>query len=474
MQESERRLSALFGNLPGMAYRCRNDANWTTQFVSEGARALTGYAPEDFASGRITYGELMHAEDRERAWDVAQAALRNRAPFVVEYRLRTAEGGEKRVWERGAGVYAPDGSVVALEGFVEDITERRLAEAAVRESEERFRNLSGLSSDWYWQQDAEFRFTHTSVDQGSPVYGDPMRPLGKARWELPFTPLNCTWEQHRETLQARRTFRDFEYSYAGLDGKPRYVSASGYAIFDAAGAFSGYRGIAKDITERKYAEAKLGLHAQRQEAIAQFGQFAIGRRTVEELYTEAARALRCEGVDAVTLLEMFAERGEYLVRATQGEGPHASLGQIGPMASDSVWPDILRENAPRIAGREYLASRPLDRPWRAWLHGMGSAVYAPVRDNEKPIAMLCIYAERERAFGPEDVRFLEPSATCSRPPCTADSEERLAYLAQFDPLTGLPNRALLADRFSQMIVQARRAHVHRSACCSSTWTTSSW
>ena len=54
LQENERRLSALFSNLPGMAYRCRNDANWTSEFVSEGARALTGYAPEDFVSGRVT------------------------------------------------------------------------------------------------------------------------------------------------------------------------------------------------------------------------------------------------------------------------------------------------------------------------------------------------------------------------------------------------------------------------------------
>jgi len=461
LQESERRLSALFSNLPGMAYRCRNDANWSSEFVSDGARALTGYAPEEFTSGRITFGQLMHPGDRQRAWDTAQQGLHSRMPFILEYRLRTADGGEKRVWERGAGVYAQDGSIVALEGFVEDITERRRAEAAVRESEERFRNLSGLSSDWYWEQDTEFRFTHTSVDQGSPVFGDPMKPIGKARWELPLTPLSCTWDVHRETLQAHRTFRDFEYSYAGANGEPRYVSASGYPVIDPAGAFRGYRGIAKEITERKYADGRLRMHAQRQEAIAQFGQFAIGRRSVEELYTEAARALRCEGVDAVSLLEMFTERNDYLVRATQGEGPHESLGQKGTMSPDSVWRDILRDNAPRVAGREYLASRPLDRPWRAWLHGMGSAVYAPVRDDENPIAMLCIFAVREQAFGPEDVRFAEAvghvlSAALQR----QKAEERLAHLAQFDALTGLPNRALLHDRLAHSLVQARRRHNH--------------
>jgi diguanylate cyclase (GGDEF)-like protein/PAS domain S-box-containing protein len=335
------------------------------------------------------------------------------------------------------------------------------AEQAMRDSEERFRNLTGLSSDWYWEQDAQFRFVQTTVDQGSPVYGDPMKPLGKTRWELPLTPLSSTWDQHRETLGAHRTFRDFEYSYEGADGKTRYVAASGYPMLDAEGRFLGYRGIARDITPRMQSEGRMRMHAERQAAVAGFGQFALGRHTVEEMYAEAVRALRCEGVDAVCLLEMFAERREYLVRAAHGEGPHASIGLSGPMAPDSVWPEILRENAPRIAGREYLAGRPLDRPWRAWLRRMGSAVYAPVRDDERPIAMLCMYSEQEHAFGAEDVRFIEAvSHVLSTALQRQKAEERLARMAQFDALTGLPNRTLLQDRLGQSIVQSRRRRLH--------------
>jgi len=334
-------------------------------------------------------------------------------------------------------------------------------EQALRDSEERFRNLTELSSDWYWEQDAEFRFTKFGMDASSPVYGTQSEPLGKTRWELPLTPLSSTFEQHRETLRAHRTFRDFEYSYAGADGKTRYVAASGYPVHDAEGRFLGYRGIARDITPRMQSEARMRVHAERQAAIAGFGQFAIGRRSTEELYTEAARALRCEGVDAVCLLEMHTERREFLVRAAQGEGPHASVGLTGPVASDSVWPEILRENASRIAGREYLAGRPIDRPWRAWLHGMGSAVYTPVRDDEKPIAMLCMYAVREQAFGADDVRFAESmSHVLSTALQRQKAEERLARMAQFDALTGLPNRTLLQDRLGQTIVQSRRRQLH--------------
>ena len=339
--------------------------------------------------------------------------------------------------------------------------QRTRGEQALRASEERFRNLTSLSSDWYWEQDAEFRFTKFGVDESSPVYGSSAASLGKTRWELPLTPLSCTWEQHRESLRAQRTFRDFEYSYAGADGATRYISASGYPVHDAEGRFLGYRGIARDITPRMQSEGRMRMHAERQAAIAGFGQFALGRRSTEELYTEAARALRCEGVDAVCLLEMHTERREYLVRAAQGEGPHASVGLTGPIAPDSVWPEVLRENAPRLAGREYLAARPLDRPWRAWLRGMGSAVYAPVRDDEKPIAMLCMYAVRERAFGADDVRFAEAVGhVLSTALQRQKAEERLARMAQFDALTGLPNRTLLQDRLGQTIVQSRRRQLH--------------
>ena len=128
LRESERRLSTLIASLPGAAYRCRNDENWTMEFVSEGTRALTGYSPEDFTSGRVAYGSLVHETDREACWRSTQEALQQHRPYTMEYRIRTAAGAEKWIWERGVGVQDDEGEVVALEGFVSDITERKLSE----------------------------------------------------------------------------------------------------------------------------------------------------------------------------------------------------------------------------------------------------------------------------------------------------------------------------------------------------------
>jgi diguanylate cyclase (GGDEF)-like protein/PAS domain S-box-containing protein len=143
MRESERRLSTLISSLPGAAYRCRNDEHWTMEFVSEGTRVLTGYAPEEFTSGRVSYGSLMHEEDRERVWRSTQDALRQRQPYTMEYRIRTAQGVEKWIWERGVGVQGEQGEVVALEGFVSDITERKLSEQRMTQLAQ-FDTLTGL------------------------------------------------------------------------------------------------------------------------------------------------------------------------------------------------------------------------------------------------------------------------------------------------------------------------------------------
>jgi len=124
LRESERRLSTLISNLPGMAYRSRNDAEWTMEFISQGSLELTGYRPEELIGNRtISYEELIHPDDRENVRQDVQAALSEGRPFEITYRLITPEG-KRWVWERGRGVYSPQGRLEALEGFITDITER--------------------------------------------------------------------------------------------------------------------------------------------------------------------------------------------------------------------------------------------------------------------------------------------------------------------------------------------------------------
>lgn len=128
LHESQRSLTTLIDNLPGVVYRCRNDRDWTTDFVSSGVTDLTGYTPEQILSNEVTFGEITHPHDREPVWEITQKALSEGTHFKIEYRLIAADGREKWVWEQGCGIYGPDGQVLALEGFISDITERKQAD----------------------------------------------------------------------------------------------------------------------------------------------------------------------------------------------------------------------------------------------------------------------------------------------------------------------------------------------------------
>lgn len=126
LQASERRLETLLNNLPGMAYRCLNDANWTMLLVSQGTAEVTGYPAEAFTQHQqVNLAALTHPDDRRRVEAAIQEAIARHEPFRVVYRLQTADRGTRWMWEQGQVIFDSTGQVDCLEGFITDITEQR-------------------------------------------------------------------------------------------------------------------------------------------------------------------------------------------------------------------------------------------------------------------------------------------------------------------------------------------------------------
>ena len=124
-----------------------------------------------------------------------------------------------------------------------------------RESEARFHRLSRLSSDWFWEQDAELRYVSTSGGEDGFGGITALDHVGRRRWELPGTEIvGQGWDEHRAVLEARQSFRDLILRRRSVDGAIHYVSVAGEPVFDAAGAFAGYHGVARDVTQRVAAE----------------------------------------------------------------------------------------------------------------------------------------------------------------------------------------------------------------------------
>jgi PAS domain S-box-containing protein len=141
--------------------------------------------------------------------------------------------------------------------------ERRNAETALRESEARFRGLTELSSDWFWEQDAEFRFTLVSQGAEGKEAAMPADMIGRTRWEAgrPLPPEgDPDWSRHRAVLAAHEPYHDLTFRCVRDDGEIRVLSVSGQPLFDAFEEFRGYRGIGRDITEETRVHAELREH----------------------------------------------------------------------------------------------------------------------------------------------------------------------------------------------------------------------
>lgn len=143
LRARKRDLATLMVNLPGMAYRGRNDRKRTMEFVSGGSLELTGYPPNGLMHNLETsYGQLISPDDRVEVWDTIQAALQTKHPYEMTYRIITDNGQEKWVWEKGRGVHCPDRERIELQGFVTDITRLKSAEQTIEDQAAALHELS--------------------------------------------------------------------------------------------------------------------------------------------------------------------------------------------------------------------------------------------------------------------------------------------------------------------------------------------
>ena len=218
-------------------------------YLSDQYYQIYGLDPDKGMPSLQAIRQRLHPEDRAHADAIREKALSEGKSYEVDYRIVLPDGIVKFIHSVGRPVInASSNSPVEYVGTVMDVTKRKQAEKALRESEQRFRDFTEAASDWYWETGPDHRFISVS-DQLNPL-GMPTRRIGTKRGDLAndLEEEPEKWRRHMADLDAHKPFRDFRYRATSWDGSEVYIATSGKPLFDPQGRFLGYRGVGSDLT----------------------------------------------------------------------------------------------------------------------------------------------------------------------------------------------------------------------------------
>jgi PAS domain S-box-containing protein len=214
---------------------------------------IFGLRPQQFGATYEAFLENIHPDDREMVNKAYTESVKTKTPYSIVHRLLLKDGTVKYVNETGETFYDDEGKPIRSIGTVQDITERKQAEAALLEAEEKYKKLIEAASDLIWEANEEGWYTFVSPRIKDLLGYEVEEVVGKKR-TLDFAPKKEArkWLKSFKKVNAKRVpFSGFEILHHHKNGNPVIFEVSGIPLFDGTGNFKGYVGINKDITERK-------------------------------------------------------------------------------------------------------------------------------------------------------------------------------------------------------------------------------
>jgi PAS domain S-box-containing protein len=264
LRENERQLHSVLGELPGLAYRCLVDQNWTALYAAGRFSPIAGIDADDLVAGRVHYGDILHPEDAERCARTVTEALARREPFETEHRIFDRRGQVKWILSRGHGVFAEDGSLRFLEGLNIDVTEQKRAEEELRKTKNRLALAVRGSRVSVWENDLAGGDYRTGRVHCTNVLEQLGYPAPESLLDYQAVAAQVHPDDRgpvEEALRAYLAGASAEYSVEfrarHRDGSYRWILSRGVAVRDDAGRPARFVGTRIDITELKEAEEAL-------------------------------------------------------------------------------------------------------------------------------------------------------------------------------------------------------------------------
>ena len=417
-RDSARAYRTLTQNLPGLAYRVFVRENCRMAFNNDKLVQITGYREDELLAGALCSIEpLILEEDRPGVEAEVKRAVADQRPFTVEYRLQHKNGSILWMAEYGMPIYGSDDAPLYLDGVIYDVTQGKQAEQAVRQAEEKFRALVETTSDWIWELDRQGRYTYASPRVEALLGYQPQEVLGKSPLDFMHPEeARRVSKELGERIEQRAPITALVNTNLHKDGSLRVLETSGVPIFDESGEFSGYRGIDRDITERKQAEEALG-RANRALRTLSAGNEVLVRATSEDQLLQAVVNIIVEQSGYELAEVCYPENNpERSITLMAWSGMEEKFFWVG----NPSWADMEEGQLPIASAirsgmtqiRRDIATESKYKPWRdeALARGHVSNIALPFVDNGRTLGALSIYSSDAKAFDKEEVRLLEELA----------------------------------------------------------------
>jgi len=257
LQDRERMLASLMGNLQGLVFCCLPDEHWTMVFVSDGCEMLTGYRPQELLFNHtVSCESITLPQDRVAVRSAIETAIAQASRYDIEYRIRHADGNIRWVRERGTPIYNGYGEVEAVEGFIQDITRRKQGEA-------RYRSIFENAIEGIFQTSASGQYLNVNPALAR-IYGYDsaealIAGLSDIRNQLYVDPGRR--DEFVQVMKQDGQVQKFESRIYRRNGDIIWISENAREVRDEAGRLLHYEGTVEDITDQKSYEEQIQYQA---------------------------------------------------------------------------------------------------------------------------------------------------------------------------------------------------------------------
>jgi PAS domain S-box-containing protein len=268
IKKSRDQFQSLVSNIPGITYRCLMDKDWTMLYLSSEIEKLSGYSSEELIFNNIrSFGSLIHEEDNQFVDNTVTEAVKESKPWEIEYRIWHRDRTLRWVYEKGRAILDQEGKVEYLDGFILDITERKVAEKALIESEHKHRSLLDNMDEVVMMVDVNDRIKYVNRRFTEILGFTQEEVMGKIGYILLFDPHDQEYIKKAGSNRKKDVVNKYEVTFTSKDGSKIYFLVSSAPVKDSEGVESGTILAMVDITQRKLAEEALKQSEERYRAI---------------------------------------------------------------------------------------------------------------------------------------------------------------------------------------------------------------